>query len=770
MRHRMQWRYFAVLLIPLVMILSIAVALISITHNQGMAAMRKDVETNRMLLTQSVADSLSTLIEQIRQSSTSVAIQIEKANSATPQQLELYRNAIEQMTFLHLNAESMLNPLVNRAYVFLFSENRGISMSSPNNRGDELYSKYFRFLNQDYDAFQRFSSDHTLDGVVLADVTVGYMDETYQTWAIAQTIPSDPHAVPTGVMIYTLSPTAIEQHLAESLADDDSACLLVADNGAIHKQGVAGAWDEVALEQLREDAGTLEAGVYTLDIAGEQYLASVAISQAGKVIAAQPVANAYQGVELYHRNMMLLSVGMLLLCLGVAGVYAQYNMKSMRNTLSLIAPQNQSQQANTVFEYMQEAIRSSQETEALLSAKTEEQRFLLRKIFLRRLLRGELPLASDILREQSQVGLNLEGAYWTVALMCFFPDHATDTQTGKEIEKAVLDEFGGDAAYLTEMSPGAIACLLCAQEEELRDSMEALAETLVKSMAVSLYVSSTVSSLTDISRAWRQVRAMSRMDRSDAPALHWYGDLFQDDALYNFEYSVYMENKLRNSIAAGSAQATQEILQDLYRNNLKGSAQSDHILRLFAYDLYRLVNHLNITGEDEERASFLRELQSMLDAVMEDSRGFDAFYARIRDYCLHACALSQSRQQHNNNHDLIERVCQYIQENYADPSLAVSSIATAFHLSDKYLSQLFKEQTGSKISAFIEQKRIDLACRLLRSTTLSVSEVGVASGYALTHTFRVAFKRSLGVTPLEWKKVHGEENVASSSEQENERG
>ena len=48
----------------------------------------------------------------------------------------------------------------------------------------------------------------------------------------------------------------------------------------------------------------------------------------------------------------------------------------MRNTLSLIAPQNQSQQASTVFEYMQEAIRSSQETEALLLAQTEEQRVL----------------------------------------------------------------------------------------------------------------------------------------------------------------------------------------------------------------------------------------------------------------------------------------------------------------------------------------------------------------------------------------------------------
>ena len=98
-------------------------------------------------------------------------------------------------------------------------------------------------------------------------------------------------------------------------------------------------------------------------------------------------------------------------------------------------------------------------------------------------------------------------------------------------------------------------------------------------------------------------------------------------------------------------------------------------------------------------------------------------------------------------------------------------MATAFHLSGKYLSQLFKEQTGSKISAFIEQKRIDLACRLLRSTTLSVSRGG-AWPPAMRLPIPSAWPSSVpwALRPLEWKKVHGEENVASSSEPENERG
>lgn len=123
--------------------------------------------------------------------------------------------------------------------------------------------------------------------------------------------------------------------------------------------------------------------------------------------------------DFIHRNMMLLSVGMLLLCLGVAGVFAQYSMNPCAIPLvSLPRRTNRSRQAR-FLNICRRPFAPSRRPEALLSAKTEEQRFLPRKIFLRRLLRGELPLASDILREQSQVSLNLEGTYWTVASSIF---------------------------------------------------------------------------------------------------------------------------------------------------------------------------------------------------------------------------------------------------------------------------------------------------------------------------------------------------------------
>ena len=39
---------------------------------------------------------------------------------------------------------------------------------------------------------------------------------------------------------------------------------------------------------------------------------------------------------------------------------------------------------------------------------------------------------------------------------------------------------------------------------------------------------------------------------------------------------------------------------------------------------------------------------------------------------------------------------------------------------------------------------------------MTINDISLASGYALPHTFRVAFKKVQGVTPLEWKKSRRE--------------
>ena len=101
---------------------------------------------------------------------------------------------------------------------------------------------------------------------------------------------------------------------------------------------------------------------------------------------------------------------------------------------------------------------------------------------------------------------------------------------------------------------------------------------------------------------------------------------------------------------------------------------------------------------------------------------------------------------------MLDKINQYVDGHFTDPELSVTAIADAFGISGKYLSLFYREQTNEKISTVIEKKRIDHACRLLDTTDMTINEIALASGYALTHTFRVAFKKVQGVTPLEWKK------------------
>ena len=58
------------------------------------------------------------------------------------------------MAYLQLNTESLLNPLVNRGYVFLFQEDQAISQSSTLHEGMELYNNYFRLFNGSYAVFK----------------------------------------------------------------------------------------------------------------------------------------------------------------------------------------------------------------------------------------------------------------------------------------------------------------------------------------------------------------------------------------------------------------------------------------------------------------------------------------------------------------------------------------------------------------------------------------------------------------------------------------
>lgn len=82
------------------------------------------------------------------------------------------------------------------------------------------------------------------------------------------------------------------------------------------------------------------------------------------------------------------------------------------------------------------------------------------------------------------------------------------------------------------------------------------------------------------------------------------------------------------------------------------------------------------------------------------------------------------------------------------------ALAAAGGLGPARLAQRFAKATGLTIKGALTARRLQEARRLLAETDLSVTEVGLESGFADLSYFNRAFKGATGLTASGWRKKH----------------
>ena len=97
----------------------------------------------------------------------------------------------------------------------------------------------------------------------------------------------------------------------------------------------------------------------------------------------------------------------------------------------------------------------------------------------------------------------------------------------------------------------------------------------------------------------------------------------------------------------------------------------------------------------------------------------------------------------------------YIHENYMQefPQQRLSQLC---HLSPTHFRRLFREQIGTSPLDFLHQTRILKSCALLRSSSLSVTEIAGRVGYNSMSSYNRHFAKAMGCTPMVWRKTAGD--------------
>lgn len=225
---------------------------------------------------------------------------------------------------------------------------------------------------------------------------------------------------------------------------------------------------------------------------------------------------------------------------------------------------------------------------------------------------------------------------------------------------------------------------------------------------------------------------------------------------HNYHYSIENEYQLINFMKAGDLESARFLLNSVFEKNMSGASLSIAVVRCLMFDLASTILKALNDMDMEQTNLFLKVLEfpDKLLACEKITEMKQYMYLVLKEVCIY---IQQNRS--IKKQDFIEDVLLYINQNFTDMNLSVSSISDRFKLSSSYLIKVFKESTGKGVLEYINNCRIEKAKQLLKESEFNVKTIAAKVGYYSINAFNRMFKKSEGITPGMYKDSIGSQMI-----------
>lgn len=102
------------------------------------------------------------------------------------------------------------------------------------------------------------------------------------------------------------------------------------------------------------------------------------------------------------------------------------------------------------------------------------------------------------------------------------------------------------------------------------------------------------------------------------------------------------------------------------------------------------------------------------------------------------------------------QISEYVDKNIKN-DLSVACLCSAFRLSHSEVYSIFKNYFDSTPAEYVKSRRLGKACDLLEKTNMSVNKIGNECGFQDYNYFSKVFKRTVGMSPREYRKLNFKE-------------
>ncbi|MFV0342447.1 MAG: helix-turn-helix domain-containing protein [Anaerocolumna sp.] len=394
---------------------------------------------------------------------------------------------------------------------------------------------------------------------------------------------------------------------------------------------------------------------------------------------------------------------------------------------------------------------------ATMQQMLEWQRPIIYSSSLSRLLNGQVNTVEETEKIAEILRINTKSSNFTVLYVNVYlneldfsiDDTIHNKGSYQEIIKEVFYNYFGESIYIYEVVSQSFIILLSWNQEDTDhlDQVEPLFfkvhEDLKNKYSLTIYggVSDVYS---DLMLTWQayQHAAEALNYAGLGSSLQFYDTMERN--INSYYFPIELEQQLVNFITNGKQAQVDVILENIYHENFEKRVLPITIIKYLLSDLRNTLLKVRfMLTSDHDTKEKLDEL----DEKMGQKKTFEL----IQEIAGDLCALFDSK---STQHLLIERIKEYIKENYMDSSLSLNKISEEFKISESYFSFLFKEVTKENFSDYLEKIRMDKATILLSTTSINIADIAKEVGYNNTASFRRAFKRISSITPAEVRKVN----------------
>ncbi len=98
----------------------------------------------------------------------------------------------------------------------------------------------------------------------------------------------------------------------------------------------------------------------------------------------------------------------------------------------------------------------------------------------------------------------------------------------------------------------------------------------------------------------------------------------------------------------------------------------------------------------------------------------------------------------------LNRILKHMQQHFQEKQ-SLGSIGERFSITPTYICRLFSKHMNTTFSAYLQELRIKEACRLLKSTDLTIKEIAACCGYEDYFYFCRVFRGATNLSPTEYR-------------------